>query len=141
MRTEHVVALVSRIRESANALVVSELTRLGHPDLAPSHGAILAVLYDRGELPMGALAQAIGRKKNTLTVLVRKLEGAGYVHRTGSSGDSRVSMIALTPKGEAFRKDFAAISQMLLSRVWGDMEQGQREALVRGLERVLANLG
>ncbi len=141
MQTEHVIALVSRIRESANALLVSELARLGHPDLAPSHGAILAVLYDRGELPMGALAQAIGRKKNTLTVLVRKLEQAGYVQRTVSPGDSRVSMIALTAKGEAFREDFGAISRMLLSRVWGDMEQGQREVLVQGLERILVNLG
>lgn len=90
---------------------------------------------------MGVLAKAIDRKKNTLTVLVKKLEEAGYVRRTPSPADSRVTLIALTAKGEAFRTDFAAVSERLLAAVWGDMPPAQREALVAGLERVLRNLG
>jgi DNA-binding MarR family transcriptional regulator len=141
MRTDHVVALIGRVREKANALICSELERRGHPELAPSHGSILATLYDQGALPMGVLAKAIGRKKNTLTVLVKKLEEAGYVRRSLSSSDSRVSMISLTEKGEGFRKDFTEVSEKLLAAVWGDLEQSQKEALVVGLERLLKNLG
>ncbi len=141
MATEHVIALIGGIREKANGLISAELKRRGHPGLAPSHGAILAQLYQRGPLPMGALARAIRRQKNTVTTLVGKLERAGYVRRLASDSDQRVSMIALTEKGEAFRADFLAISETLLAKAWGDMGQPQREELVAGLERLLANLG
>ncbi|MHC1790431.1 MarR family winged helix-turn-helix transcriptional regulator [Solidesulfovibrio sp.] len=141
MPTDHVVSLISRVRERANARIVAQLKRRGHPDLAPSHGAILATLYAGGPVPMGALARSIGRKKNTLTVLVRKLESAGYVCRQASPSDSRVALIALTAKGEGFRKDFQEISDTLLAAVWGTMEDASKEALVVGLERLLANLG
>jgi len=141
MRTDHVVALIGRVRERANRLICAELLRLGHPELAPSHGSILAALYDQGDLPMSVLAKAIGKKKNTLTVLVKKLEKAGYVRRELSLTDSRVSIITLTEKGKAFRKDFNAVSEKLLATVWGDMEKSQREALVAGLERLSRNLG
>ncbi|OLN26166.1 Transcriptional regulator, MarR family [Desulfovibrio sp. DV] len=141
MPTDHVVSLISRVREKANALIVAQLERRGHPDLAPSHGAILATLYACGPVPMGVLAKSIDRKNNTLTVLVRKLESAGYVCRQAAPSDSRVALIALTPKGEGFRKDFQEISDTLLAAVWGTMEDTSKEALVAGLERVLANLG
>ncbi len=141
MRTDHVVALMGRVLEKANGLITAELDQRGHPGLVPSHGAILARLYDDGALPMGVLAEAIGRKKNTVTTLVKKLEDEGYVKRTPSPDDSRVALVSLTAKGEAFRADFDAISAKLLAAVWKDMGQDDKEALVSGLQRLLANLG
>ncbi|WP_027185554.1 MarR family winged helix-turn-helix transcriptional regulator [Desulfovibrio inopinatus] len=140
MTTDHVIGLVSRIREKANALILVELERRGHPELSPSHGAILKWLYEEGPLPMGVLAKKIGRQKNTVTTLIRKLERTGYVERNTDSHDNRVQRICLTEKGQAFRSDFDAISELLLTAVWGDMEQAQKEHLVAGLERILHNL-
>ena len=141
MSTDHVVALMGRILEKANGLIARELVKRGHPGLAPSHGAILAKLYARGALPMGALAEAIGRKKNTVTTLVAKLEREGYVARTTSTEDSRVTLVSLTPKGEAFREDFQAVSKVLLTAVWGDMPDADKAKAVHSLEHILKNLG
>lgn len=141
MRTDHVIALIADIRERAHEWIVAELTRRGHPGIVPSHGAILARLYDQGPMAMNALATAIGRRKNTVTVLVRKLEATGYVRRQGSPDDSRVTLVALTDKGEAFRGDFEAVSTALLARVWGGMDDARRQELVAGLETVRDNLG
>lgn len=140
MTTDRILDLASRVRRRANERITAELERLGHPGLAPTHGAILARLYAEGAQPMSALAQAIGRRKNTVTALVRKLKAAGYVSTRQSAGDSRVTLVALTRKGEAFRADFEAISVALLARTWGDMAQARREAVVAGLEEVLRNL-
>jgi DNA-binding MarR family transcriptional regulator len=140
MRTDHVVALISRVREAANGLLCSEMARLGHTGLSPSHGGILGLLYERGPVPMGELAEGIGRKKNTVTTLVRTLVEAGYVSRKVSPLDSRVSIVSLTPKGHAFRADFEAISRSLLDTTWGDMEPGRRQDVVAALERMLGNL-
>jgi len=141
MKTEHVVALISRVREQANALIIAELEKRGHEGLAPSHGAILQALFARGPLPMGALAEAIGKQKNTVTTLIHKLENAGYVVKAPSPEDSRVSLVSLSAKAQAAQEDFAAISRTLLDAVWGTMGHKEREDLVRGLETVLENLG
>lgn len=140
MKTDHIVALISRIREQANNLLVAELAKRGHAGLAPSHGAILHALAERGPMPMSALAEAIGKQKNTVTTLVGKLEQAEYVFKTPSREDSRVTLVSLSPKAVEAAPDFAAISQILLSAVWADMPQAEREALVLGLEKVLRNI-
>jgi len=140
MRTDHIIALIARVRARANQLIITELERRGHPGLAPSHGAILARLYESGPLPMSVLAQAIDRRKNTLTTLVNKLAAAGYVTRQPSPDDSRVALIALTQKGEDFRGDFRAISELLLARVWGTIDEAERTRLVHSLETILGNL-
>jgi MarR family transcriptional regulator, organic hydroperoxide resistance regulator len=141
MRTDHIIALLSGIRERAHALISAELERRGHPGLAPSHGAILARLYEQGALSMSVLAREIGRRKNTVTSLVRKLEAAGYVRRQEDPEDDRVTLVALTEKGEAFRADFKEVSDILLAKVWGRMDGPRKAKLVAGLEELLRNLG
>lgn len=140
MKTDHIIALVSRIREQANNLLVNELEKSGHSGLAPSHGAILHVLAERGPMHMSALAEAIGKQKNTVTTLVSKLEKNGYVVKTPSHDDSRVTLVSLSDKALAARPDFTAISQTLLNAVWADMPQAERQALVLMLEKVLRNI-
>jgi len=140
MKTDHIVALVSRVRGEANSLLVAELEKHGHSGLAPSHGAILHALAERGPMPMSALAEAIGKQKNTVTTLVNKLQQAGYVVKTPSREDSRVTLVSLSDKAVAAQPDFAAISQTLLNSVWADMPQTEREALVQGLEKILRNI-
>ena len=140
MKTDHIVALVSRVRGEANSLLVAELEKHGHSGLAPSHGAILHALAERGPMPMSALAEAIGKQKNTVTTLVNKLQQAAYVVKNPSREDSRVTLVSLSDKAVAAQPDFAAISQTLLNSVWADMPQAERETLVKGLEKILRNI-
>jgi DNA-binding MarR family transcriptional regulator len=141
MQTNDVIARIARIREKANACIVAELTRRGIRGMVPSHGSILHMLFQHGPLPMGRLAAMIGRKKNTVTTLVRKLAVAGYVTCAKDEADSRVVMVSLTEAGLAIRPAVEAISRELLARVWGDMPEVERQALVAGLARLEANLG
>jgi len=141
MDTDMVIDRIARIRERANAFVIAELTRRGVTGLVPSHGSILARLYRQGGLPMGRLATLIGRKKNTVTTLVRKLVAAGYVVCEKDPADSRVVMVRPTEKAKAFRPVFEAISRDLLVRVWGEMPEAARRDLMAGLECILGNLG
>jgi len=140
MRTEQIIHLISMIHDRAGELIRAELDRRGPAGLVPSHGSILAMLYAHGPLPMNALAQGIGRRKNTVTTLVRKLEDAGFVQRSTDPADSRVTMVGLTDRGEAFRADFAEISGRLLAKIWGDMDPARRQELTAGLEEILGNM-
>lgn len=141
MQTGQIIHLISMVHDRTGELIRAELERSGPVGLVPSHGAILAMLYAHGALPMNALAQGIGRRKNTVTTLVRKLEDAGFVRRNTDLADSRVTLVTLTEKGEAFRADFRETSARLLAKVWGDMDELRKRELVAGLETLLSNLG
>lgn len=141
MKTDEIISLISRIRQRANELIVDQLEQCGVSGIVPSHGNILVQLYRHGPLPMSRLATLVGRKKNTLTVLVGKLKTTGYVELYKSSKDSRVTLVKLTDKGQVFRQQFEHISFNLLEMTWGDMPLLEREALIGGLEKLERNLG
>ena len=141
MNTEGAISLVSQVRKAANRLLADQLAKRGITGIVPSHGNILVNLYRHGPLPMNRLAALIGRKKNTLTVLVRKLEKAGFVKLAKDSRDHRMTLVELTPKGRELEGDFQEISRLALETFWGDMPPGEREALIKSLEKIKANLG
>jgi MarR family transcriptional regulator, organic hydroperoxide resistance regulator len=133
-------ALVSRARSAVHDYLAAALAEAGVEGLAPSHGDILAALFREGELGMGELASAIRRKKNTVTVLVAKLEAQGYIERVSDPADARRSLVSLTRKGDSLREPFARISASMLARSLAGIGDADLEAARRCLERMIENL-
>jgi len=132
---------IGRIREKANALIERELKDREIRGIVPAHGAVLAFLFrQKGPVPIRAMVDDVKRVKSTVTVMVDTLEKHGYVRRLPCETDSRVTHVELTPKGRRLRKDFEEISQALLSKLYGDMSDKDRERLVRQLEMIENNL-
>lgn len=138
--TDAIIALAAAIREQANALLLNALSKRGILDLLPAHGAVLHALFQQSPLPMGTLAEVIGRKKNTVTGLINTLEERGYCRREPAPQDARVQLIALTAKGEKVRAIQAEISKELLQRAWGGFNEQEKNSCIHSLRKVLANL-
>lgn len=83
---------------------------------------------------MSELARRIGRTKSTTTVLVRKLEQAGYVQRESNAADARGVLLSLTEQGLALEPAFGAISDALDSYI----RERLTEAEMHQLETLLA---
>ncbi len=132
---------IGRIREKANALIETELKDRGIKGIVPAHGAVLSfLLRQSGPVAIKAVVENARRVKSTVTVMIDTLEKHGYIRRMPCETDSRVTYVELTPRGRKLRKDFEEISQVLLSKLYGDMSEKDRERLVRQLERIEANL-
>src|SRR6185369_313505 len=117
-----VVALIARIRESANLFIESELKAHGIKGIVPAHGSVLGFLFRQSEpVPIKALVQHIGRFKSTTTGIVATLERHGYLFRQGCIQDARSVRVGLTEKGRELMQGFEEISTRLLERVYGDM--------------------
>lgn len=101
--TDAVIALAAAVREQANAFLLRALAERGVTDLLPAHGAVLHALFRQGPLSMSALAEAIDRRKNTVTGLIKTLEERGYCRREPDPADARVQRIVLTARGEGLR--------------------------------------
>ncbi|NLI13519.1 MarR family winged helix-turn-helix transcriptional regulator [Pelotomaculum propionicicum] len=131
------VSLIGRIRDSANRLIISELEKHGVEGIVPSHGDILACLYQNGPVTMKDLAEYIHRTKPTVTVLVNKLVELGYVTREKDAGDNRITYINLTEKGVALQPVFNEVSARLNAIIYCGLTETEGENFEKLLENIL----
>lgn len=133
MKHQAILNYASRLREAGNAFILDELEKVGLKDIAPSHGIVMHLLFEAGELNMSELALRARRTKSTLTTLVTKLEKSGYVERLPDPTDSRGVKVRLTDKGKSLKPAFIAISDglqdLILSKLTED-EAAQLEKLL-----------
>jgi DNA-binding MarR family transcriptional regulator len=139
MQTEHLIALVSAIRDKANRFIFEQLKARGIKDIVPAHGGVFFHLFGNRELTMGEIARLIHRDKSTVTSLVEKLGALGYIRRERDAVDRRVTKIRLTQKGRLLEADFADISRSLLSKAYLDFSDKEMEVIVKLLTRVNNN--
>ena len=131
------LSLISKIHEKGNKFIIQELNSIGVTDLAPSHGDILAMLYQYNKLTMKDIAEKIHRTKPTVTILVNKLEKLGFVKREKSSEDSRITYIMLTSKSENFKPIFKKISKDLNKMLFKNLTNKEVQLLGELLEKMI----
>ncbi|MGG4127337.1 MULTISPECIES: MarR family transcriptional regulator [Paenibacillus] len=123
------IALIARIRDHVNKRIVQELEQHDVTGIVPSHGDILMFLYREDSLSIKMLAERVHRTQPTVTVLVNKLEKLGYVERSKSVEDSRVTLIRLTEQGRQLKPIFEQVSETIQDMVYGGMTDEQAEQL------------
>ncbi|PAF28532.1 transcriptional regulator [Paenibacillus sp. 7516] len=123
------IALIARIRDHVNKRIVQELEQHDVTGIVPSHGDILMFLYCEDSLSIKMLAERVHRTQPTVTVLVNKLEKLGYVERSKSAEDSRVTLIRLTEQGRQLKPIFEQVSETIQDMVYGGMTDEQAEQL------------
>ena len=139
--TNHIIALISHIRDKANRLIIAELEKNSIVGLVPSHGNILQLLFTTEDsLTMREISLQINRDKSTVTALVNKLFKLGYIEKQKHLLDSRSTVIVLTSKGLALRPIFDEISENLLERVYRGIGQKERVEVVSVLEKINSNI-
>ena len=140
MEQKNMVALMSRITELTNRMIVDELAAHGIKGIVPSHGGILTKLFSGKPYTMQEMAAAIHRTKPTVTVLVGKLEAQGYVKREKSREDSRVTFLHITEKGRALEPVFQEISDKMNAIVYRGLSGEQAEKMEDCLLQMLKRL-
>ena len=62
---------------------------------------VMMVLWEKERASVGQLGETLHLDAGTLTPLLKRLEKAGYVTRERSKEDERITIIAITPAGDA----------------------------------------
>ena len=111
--------------------------RMDSLGFAAGEGHLLSYLASYGPCSVGELHRVLGHRKSTLTGILDRLEGAGFVTRTLDAEDRRSFRVDATARG---RKRTASLRRML------DAMEDAIEARVtaddrRGFGRVLAAIG
>ncbi|PYE42402.1 DNA-binding MarR family transcriptional regulator [Paenibacillus barcinonensis] len=133
-------AMIARIRDHVNKRIVHELEQHEVTGIVPSHGDVLMFLYREETLSIKMLAERVQRTQPTVTVLVNKLEKLGYVERSKSADDSRVTMIRLTEQGKRLEPVFREVSDQINQIIYADLSEEQSEQLEKLLSMIVRRL-
>jgi MarR family transcriptional regulator, organic hydroperoxide resistance regulator len=140
MRTDIVIGIISNIREKSAQFINGELKTRDITGLINSHGTILSAMYDNdGKMTMNGIAKFIGKRKSTVTDMVKKLEKLGYISRQKSKIDARVIEVTLTEKGWVFKDTFKKISAELLEKTYAGFTEEEKEVLMGLLLKIRKN--
>lgn len=140
MTSSQIMMLISKIRESIHNNIVSELGKHGITDIEPAHGDIFRALSIHSELKMSELAFHTGRKKNTITVLARKLISRGYLQERLDPNDSRSRLLSLTNKTKEIEPIRKEVSNDILEKIYRGFDKQEKEEVINLLERIYKNV-
>lgn len=97
---------------------------------------VLLAVHGYGECTMGTLARNLHARMPTATGVVARLVRDGYVRRHAKPEDRRQVLVSLTPKGQAFIRDFQAV----VRRRWEEVLRSLRPAELAAFHGVITKL-
>ncbi len=140
LKKNTIFGLIGSLRERYSKFLEKELKACGIEGLVGSHGAIFACLYQNGgQMKVLEIGRWIGRSKSTVTELINRLESLGYVSKVTCCLDGRCTYVALTDQGRAVKDHFDKISSKLIDKAYKGFSEEEKEALLKGLERMWKN--
>lgn len=112
----------------------------------PQYLAMLALWEEDRPLAVGELGRRLRLDGGTVTPLLKRLEGLGYVTRQRDECDERRVLVAVTAKGRSLRDRVASVPASLAACAGLDRAAARRlradlRALVDTLDRVPAPVG
>lgn len=138
--TNTIIGLISTINEKSSQYINEELKRNDITDIINSHGTIFSLLYmNEGRITINKIVSKTGKRKSTITDMVKKLEKLGYISKEKNKQDARITEIVLTENGWKFKESFKEISDNLLAKTYFDFTDEEKELLVSLLRKVKRN--
>ena len=132
--------LISQIKLTQRRVFQKLLQNCGVEDFNGPQGNILYVLWQKDQVPIVEIAEKTGLAKNTLTVMLERMEESGLIFRKQSAGDRRKSLICLTEKARGFEQDYNRVSQQMNELFFQDFSPKEVEEVEKYLDRIMKNL-
>ncbi len=130
--------LLAKASQRWNELLYERFVARGFGEVRPAYGSILLPLFEEDGLRMGQLAERARLSKQTMTTMVRLLEGAALVVRERDDRDGRAFRIHLTDRAREFQPVAGEVVAELEALVAKALTQHQSNALERALKGVIA---
>ena len=125
----------SKAYRQVSSHVLSEL------GLHPGQDQILKALAEEDGQTMGALASALSVQPPTITKMVVRLSGEGFVERRANAADARSSSVYLTDAGKDLIEELDKRLKQMEKRALKGFDQKDRKRLRKALRKIESNLG
>ncbi len=104
--------------------------------LSPQQNHTIEIVGNEGPLRMKPLSEKLGVTTGTLTVMIDRLQKAGYVQRHNDPNDRRAFNIVLTEKGKKIHDEHHAYHHKLVEDITGCLNEAEFEQFPRILGKI-----
>ncbi len=119
----------------SNKIIRNYKPLLDKLDLTYTQYIVMMVLWEKEDINEKQLGEMVHLKSNTLTPLLKKLKGKGYISISKNSGDERNLVISLTKKGSELKDRAVSVPETLAKTL--KLNTDEAAYLYRILYRIL----
>ncbi|GGS80929.1 hypothetical protein GCM10010156_44650 [Planobispora rosea] len=113
---------------------------LAEIDLYPGQDRALFALWENGPQSQNALARLLGIDVSTMTKMLQRLERSGFISRSPSPANRRISIVSTTPAGDALRPELDRVTAEIHRQLTRGLSPEQVETLTSLLSVVRDNV-
>ncbi|GGA17737.1 MarR family winged helix-turn-helix transcriptional regulator [Psychrobacillus lasiicapitis] len=104
--------------------------------LNPTEFAVLELLYHKGKQPLQQIGNKILLASGSITYVVDKLEGRGYINRVSSPTDRRVTFAEITDEGTAFMDELFPRHEEQLQQLMDVLSEEEKVHMIELLKKL-----
>jgi MarR family 2-MHQ and catechol resistance regulon transcriptional repressor len=102
----------------------------------PTEFAVLELLYHKGKQPLQQIGNKILLASGSITYVVDKLEGRGYISRVSSDTDRRVTYAEITKDGNKFMDELFPRHEEHLVELMNALSEEEKEQVIELLKKL-----
>ncbi|WP_144509455.1 MarR family winged helix-turn-helix transcriptional regulator [Bacillus sp. FJAT-22090] len=104
--------------------------------LNPTEFAVLELLYHKGKQPLQQIGNKILLASGSITYVVDKLEGRGYINRVSSDTDRRVTYAEITKDGSAFMDELFPRHEQQLIQLMNVLSEEEKVHVIELIKKL-----
>ena len=132
--------LITKIKQLHSRALAQCISDKGIDAFSGEQGKILFVLWQKDKITQKELATETGLAKNTITVMLEKMEKNDLIRRITDENDKRKSLVILTEHAKSLKKSFDEISDEKLKKVYKGFSEEEIDKYEEYLHRIIRNL-
>ena len=132
--------LITKLKQLHSRSLAQCITEQGIDAFSGEQGKILFVLWQKDKVTQKELASETGLAKNTITVMLEKMEKNNLIRRITDENDKRKSLVILTDYAKSLKKSFDEISDEMLKKVYKGFSEEEIDKYEGYLHRIIRNL-
>ena len=132
--------LITKLKQLHSRSLAQCISEQGIDAFSGEQGKILFILWQKDKVTQKELASETGLAKNTITVMLEKMEKNNLIKRITDEKDKRKSLVILTEHAKSLKKSFDEISDEMLKKVYKGFSEEEIDKYEEYLHRIIRNL-
>ena len=131
--------LITKLKQLQSRALAQCISKKGIDAFSGEQGKILFVLWQKDKITQKELASETGLAKNTITVMLEKMEKNNLIKRITDENDKRKSLVILTDYANSLKKSFDEISDEMLQKFYKNFSEEEIDKFEEYLHRIIKN--
>jgi len=127
------LVVLMRSSQTVQDIVKQDMEKYG---VNPTEFAVLELLYHKGEQPIQHIGKKILLASSSITYVVDKLEGKGFVERIACPNDRRVTYASITEAGKRFIEGAFPQHEKKIEEVFAPLSDEELNTMIVLLKKI-----